>query len=163
MMIQLQVGSFQIFFQFSPRKLGKMSTLTSIFFQMGWFNHQPGNVIIMLKYLMLKWDASNTRPRIIHLKKWCVFSNSSSLNTFCSLKPTFWWKFGRTQIMSNLVTYQHSKPICWVYWRNLLKLWLFQYSQQKSLVLNLQFKGYFFSILHKLVKTWLFYVVFVIV
>ncbi len=32
-------GGFQ-YFSFSPGSLGKWSILTSIFFQMGWFNHQ---------------------------------------------------------------------------------------------------------------------------
>ena len=31
---------FQIFLLFSTKNLGKWSSLTSIFFQMGWFNHQ---------------------------------------------------------------------------------------------------------------------------
>ena len=31
-----------IFFLFSPLYLGKIPILTSIFFQRGWFNHQPG-------------------------------------------------------------------------------------------------------------------------
>ena len=30
------------YFIFSPRKLGKIPNLTSIFFQRGWFNHQLG-------------------------------------------------------------------------------------------------------------------------
>ena len=35
-------GSFKyFFFIFTPKNWGKWSNLTSIFFQMGWFNHQP--------------------------------------------------------------------------------------------------------------------------
>ena len=33
-------GGFK-YFLFLPRSLGKWSNLTSIFFKMGWFNHQP--------------------------------------------------------------------------------------------------------------------------
>ena len=35
-------------FKCSPRTLGKWSNLTSIFFQMGWFNHQPGLFSLMV-------------------------------------------------------------------------------------------------------------------
>ena len=39
---------FQIFFEFSPRKLGKISTQFDlhIFFPVGWFNHQLETVIV---------------------------------------------------------------------------------------------------------------------
>ena len=44
-------GSFKYFFNVHPY-LGKIPNLTSIFFQMGWFNHQ----------LIYNWEASNVVP-----------------------------------------------------------------------------------------------------
>ena len=42
----------------SSRKLGKWSNLTSIFFQMGWFNHQLG-VVTMRKSALKFWEVAS--------------------------------------------------------------------------------------------------------
>ena len=41
---ELGGGNSNIFYV-HPRKLGKIPILTFIFFQMGWFNHQPENLV----------------------------------------------------------------------------------------------------------------------
>ena len=46
-LIHIWVVATQIFLEFSPRTLGKISNLTHIF-QMGWFNHQPVYACVLL-------------------------------------------------------------------------------------------------------------------
>ena len=79
-------GGFK-YFLFSPRKLVKGSNLTSIFFQMDWFNHHLGKMFEQKEHVRFSKSSFEPISRL-RRKKSVIFEVAQIARFFFRLSPS---------------------------------------------------------------------------